>query len=169
MRPHVLSSATYLAFGAGGRRLGIGAKVGSDPPSSANRSAACLVIKPRKPACSKAVFSAIPVSSAACFMRASSRFKVVLMHMSIHHGYAGVKANRHSAPQRTPRAGCKAIAGHCLLAVRIVKGTYPRNSTSHTAASVFCTQTNFLKVGSILFYTLRLWKQRDLQAYLNRL
>jgi hypothetical protein len=57
---------------------------GSHPPKAINRCPAALSIKALRPACIKAVFSLIPVSSEALCTSSSCRLSVVLMHIYMH-------------------------------------------------------------------------------------
>src|SRR6266566_3925905 len=71
-----------LLFGpmglAGNRRRGGALASGIVPPNAASRRADSREIKASSPACTRAVFSLMPVSSLASAMRASSRTSVAL-------------------------------------------------------------------------------------------
>ena len=70
------------------RRRGIDFDFGSLPPSAASRRPDSRVMSARNPAWSSAVFSWMPVISCALRISSSSRFKVVLICISMHISYA---------------------------------------------------------------------------------
>src|ERR1700683_647248 len=83
--PHRSVGQDHLALAVSDRRRGIDCKSGIEPPIAANRVAASRAINASNPACTKAVFSSIPVNSRACSINLSLMIKVVLICISMHH------------------------------------------------------------------------------------
>ena len=74
------------SHGLGGaeRLRGIDFSPGIVPPKAASRRALSRAINALRPACTSAVFSSIPVNCLARSTKSPSRFRVVLMHTSVH-------------------------------------------------------------------------------------
>jgi hypothetical protein len=83
------------------RRRGIGRNFFCDPPSSAKRRALSRAIRASRPRWMSAVFSCTPVRRDALLSSSSFRFRVVLMHTSMHKECRCVE-----------RQSCEVLPGH---------------------------------------------------------
>jgi hypothetical protein len=139
------------------RRLGIARSPGSAPARAAKRRAASRAIKASKPACTKAVFCRIPVSSRARSSTSPSIISVVLICTSMHKRdipvkpcrvmggsgviWSGVPTNRRSIPRKresNPQAAHLARFAGWIAALRQAQGKLFAGMT--TAWSVLVSQ-----------------------------